>query len=180
MQKLFFFTALFFFINSNATALKEIKLKYFEKGHTFMSADSYRHMVEKAMKDLNNVYDFEDWLSALNENGHSIVLEGEDCWAVKKGLSTGKHTSVPYIENIQEAKFSRGSTKLFWKNCMEQLDYSSGEFLQKRIINEIENGVSWPCFSSKYSPRGRGISKIKKNDINEKLCPLMPPEKYFF
>lgn len=57
----FIFTALFFFINLNATALKEIKLKYFEKGHTFMSVDSYHHMVEKAMKDLNIVYDFEDW-----------------------------------------------------------------------------------------------------------------------
>ena len=128
----FIFTALVFFINSNATALKEIKLKYFEKGHTFMSADSYHHMVEKAMKDLDNVYDFEDWLSALNKNGQSIVLEGKDCWAVKKGLSAGKHTSAPYIDNIQEAKFSRGSSKLFWKNSMEHLDYSSGEFLQKK------------------------------------------------
>ena len=48
------------------------------------------------------------------------------------------------------------------------------------MMKEIENGVRWPCFSSKYSPRGRGISKIKKKDINEKLCPLMPPEKSKF
>ena len=41
------YTCLATFINSGATNLVEIKLRYFEKGHTFMSVDSYHHMFEK-------------------------------------------------------------------------------------------------------------------------------------
>ena len=77
-----------------------------------MSADSYHHMVEKATKDMGNVFDFDDWLEALNRNGQAIVLEAEDCQLIKKGLSSGKHTNVPYIEKIQELKFESNSSTI--------------------------------------------------------------------
>ena len=35
-----------------------VTIKYFEPGHTFMSADSFHRIVEQRLKQKNNVYDF--------------------------------------------------------------------------------------------------------------------------
>jgi len=40
-------------VNDPALAVEDITLKYFEPGHTFMSADSVHHGVEKSMKGLD-------------------------------------------------------------------------------------------------------------------------------
>jgi len=44
------FTTLVTVVNDQALAIEDITLKYFEAGHTFMSADSVHHGVEKAMQ----------------------------------------------------------------------------------------------------------------------------------
>jgi len=47
------FTSLISVVNDPALAVEDITLKYFEPGHTFMSADSVHHGVEKSMKGLD-------------------------------------------------------------------------------------------------------------------------------
>ena len=172
----YIYTSLAVFINSSASELVEITLKYFEKGHTFMSADSYHHMVEKLMNDMGSVFDFDEWIKALNQHGRAVILQGEDCLKVKRGLSQGKHVSMPHIEDIQQAQFVKGSSKLFWKESMEDESYSHSEFLQVKYMNMIQKGVNWPPFLKKYTSDRfcRGISHSKKENINTKLCPLMP------
>ena len=49
--------------------LNSITMKDFEKGHTFMSADTNHHLVEKAMCEVKNVYDYRDFVSCLEKNG---------------------------------------------------------------------------------------------------------------
>jgi len=44
------FTTLVSVVNDPKLAVEDISLKYFEAGHTFMSADSVHHGVEKAMQ----------------------------------------------------------------------------------------------------------------------------------
>ena len=34
---------------------------HFEKGHTFMSADSFHHQTEKEMRSKKNLHDFDDF-----------------------------------------------------------------------------------------------------------------------
>ena len=179
----YIYTCLVIFINSNTTELVEITLKYFEKGHTFMSADSYHHMVEQSMKEMGKVYDFDDWLKSLGQNGQALILEGNDCLMIKKGLSQGRHTSIPYIEDIQQAQFIKGSSKLFWKKNMESEKYCCGEFLQLKLVKMIEKGVIWPSYPRKYEKNAngcRGISNSKKQSIISKLCPLMPQKSREF
>ena len=55
-----------------------------------MSADSYHHQVEKAMKELKYVYDFQGWVSALNRHGCAVNLNVQDCYKFPKGVSQGK------------------------------------------------------------------------------------------
>ena len=51
----FLFTALANEVNVPSTSVQSITLKYFEPGHTFMSADSFHHKVEQAMKQKKRV-----------------------------------------------------------------------------------------------------------------------------
>ena len=53
----FLYTALVNKVNRLTTATKEITIKYFEPGHTFMSADSFHHKVEQAMQ-IEHVVEF--------------------------------------------------------------------------------------------------------------------------
>ena len=41
---------------------------------TFMSADTYHHLVEKATCKVKNVYDYSDFVSCLEKNGVALEL----------------------------------------------------------------------------------------------------------
>ena len=48
-------------------AIQLVDLKFFEKGHTFMSADSFHHSVERTIRELKDrgVYNFEDFKQVI-------------------------------------------------------------------------------------------------------------------
>ena len=43
-----------------------------------MPADSCHHLVEKAMKEMRNIYDYGDFVAALNKNGVGLVMDTSD------------------------------------------------------------------------------------------------------
>ncbi len=53
-------------MNSDTISQEDITLKFFERGHTFMSADSFHHGVEQQMRSRQGgvVYDFEDFVKS--------------------------------------------------------------------------------------------------------------------
>jgi hypothetical protein len=59
------FSYLVYIINSPETSTDVIRLKYFEPGHTFMSADAFHHQVEKSLQARDKVYDFDDYVSCV-------------------------------------------------------------------------------------------------------------------
>ena len=101
--------------SKNGTALQSIIIKYFEKGHTFMSADSYHHLVELAMARMKKVYDFKDFCDALENDGTLMVIKSTDFLQVPRGLSENSKFAEnhPKMDVIRIAKFVRGSTKIF-------------------------------------------------------------------
>lgn len=69
------FTASAIMVNSNQIVAEDITLKYFEAGHTFMSADSVHHGVEQSMKYMGNVYDFDDFVASVqNSNSKKMKI----------------------------------------------------------------------------------------------------------
>lgn len=56
-------------INCNDIAAQQIDLKYFEPGHTFMSADSFHHQVEHSLKKKERFMTFKTLLIALRMQG---------------------------------------------------------------------------------------------------------------
>ncbi len=58
------FTAMTSEVNHDEGGPDEIIFKYLEKGHTFMSADTFHSKVEKGMRQMKDVMDQDDFVSS--------------------------------------------------------------------------------------------------------------------
>ena len=64
-------------INAHEVAADEMTLRYFEAGHTFMSADSVHHGVEEQMRRMSggNMCDFSDYVDCIRQsNGKAMKI----------------------------------------------------------------------------------------------------------
>ena len=157
------------FTVNNHPSLLTITLKYFEKGHTFMSADSFHHQVEAAMREKKNVYDFQEFVDCINKSGIAVEMKPSDFIDYKKYLSAAKDTEYPLLSNVVEVQFRKGFTKMFWKTSFDESDYKSGEFLQKKFRARVEDGQA-----DKSNNAARGVQTAKKQSILQNIGPLIP------
>ena len=168
------YTALMSEVNSNAGPDK-VTLKYLEKGHTFMSADSFHARIEKGMRGKKLIHDFDDFQAAVAKYGKPVPMEISDFHNYQNGVSSGAFTHKPLLSNVQEVMFERGSTKIHWKTSMGDEAYQEGDFLKKKVAMSCMKGKAVPV---KESPRG--VSETKKADLVQKLCPFMPENRRKF
>lgn len=155
-------------INSDDTAINCIKLKYLQTGHTFMSADSFHHQVEKSLQQKGKVLDFEDFKNCVqtSNSGRTTCIEMnvndfldvKDC---SSRLKLNKTVPKPYLSNFCEVNFIRGSKKLLYKTKFNEEPVELC-FLTAKSLKE---GVSQPTI--KTSPRG--ISVVRKRNLIKKL-----------
>lgn len=160
-----------YFINAEQTSVKKIKLKYLETGHTFMSADSFHHQVEKSLKQKGKVLDFEDYKNCIqsSNSGKNICIEMRynDFLNVKDFSSRFKLNKTQpraYLSNFCEVTFVRGCRTLFYKTNFESAPIEL-DFLTNKALKE---GVPEP--EKKESPRG--ISVIRKQNLIKKLTAM--------
>lgn len=64
-------------VNSKEVSLKSLTIKYFEPGHSFMSADHFHHQVELSMKKHKTVWDFDDFVACVSSanGGKTDVIQ---------------------------------------------------------------------------------------------------------
>ena len=74
-QNYFLFTALVAAINRQGP--KKVLLKFFEPGHTFMSADSFHAKVEKKMRG-RHVEDFPEYEAVIDSCGINCPMKATD------------------------------------------------------------------------------------------------------
>jgi len=153
----------------------EVTLKYLEKGHTFMSADSFHAKVEGAMRKMKNLYDFDDFQAVINQHGTAVPMDVRDFSLWENGVSKAKFTQKPVLADCCVVQFRRGLSKIFWKNNMDSDEWKDGEFLKKKVSSASLRGVA---FESRCA--ARGVSQTKKTDIENKLCVLMPEDRKAF
>ena len=121
-------------INSSLVNLESITLKYFEPGHTFMSADSFHHQVEMAIKRKRRLDNFMDFVVAVKSKGEALVLNCKDFLTIPRGVSQGEFAKKkPKLEDVRIVKFTRESYKMFWKTRYSQVAFNSAQFLQRKI-----------------------------------------------
>ena len=119
-----------------------IILKYFEPGHTFMSADSFHHKVELAMRQKKRVEDFQDFVDIVNNCGRALVMSFDYFFEFPKSVSQAKYAqNKPKLQDVRVVKFVRGSNQICWKNDHRDNNFKSSSILQKKYEKSIEKGV---------------------------------------
>ena len=129
----YLYTSLLNEVNSEGGYASSVTLKYFEQGHTFMSADNFHHQVEQRMRQKKNVEDFQDFVDVVSSCGQSLVMKCNDFFDFPKGVSQASYTrEKPKPEQVQVIKFERGSMKMFWNESHKSESFKSSKFLQKK------------------------------------------------
>ena len=70
-------------VNKPGSMLETVTVKFFEPGHTFMSADSFHSLIEKGIKKKNKLQDFLDLVDVVNDRGEAMVLNFDDFYQVE-------------------------------------------------------------------------------------------------
>jgi hypothetical protein len=154
-------------------------VKYLEKGHTFMSADSFHSRVEKSLKRTPNVYDASDLKQVIANSSHNVTvmpLKFDQFREWDNGVSNAAYTAgKPRLADVQVVRFQKGSTDMYFKTNMDNAEYMSCSFLKRKCALNAANGK---LPQSRQRPRGVPAEKLE--DIIKKLCPLMPENRRAF
>ena len=154
----------------------EIIHKYLETGHIFLSADSFHGLVEKNMQKKGKVNMFPDFVSVVETCGgapKTVPMAPQDFQAWDKRVTGGKTTNVPYLKDLKEVKFVKGSCN--YKKQHEDVDFQELDFLMK-AQREMSLQVNHP----KQNMRPRGIPTWKRNGTIKALGSLMAERKKMF
>ena len=114
-----------------------ITIKYFEKGHTFMSADSFHASVERNIRQKKKLMDFNGFVECISKSGEVVEMRAEDFFDLPKKLlpKSAKNSSTityPKLSDVALVQFRKGSTKTFWKNRHTDDDFKESEFMMKK------------------------------------------------
>ena len=161
-------------VNAENMHVNTITLKYFERGHTFMSADSTHAEIEEQLRKMDKVCDFQDFVKCVEST--SCRAQEMEPKAFKKWVSgTSQHKlrktpDRPMLADISIAEFRRGNLEFFYKTEHTTDEFKSCSYLLDDFV-----------LSEKRSQNGaRGISDDKKKDILKKLVPLMSESRRQF
>lgn len=173
------FSFITYIINSNEINLKELNLKYFQSGHTFMSSDAFHHQVELALKKKKKVYDFKDFSECVaSANSKKVIVKEMDIDSfytfpdLTSQYKLSKINPRPYLQDMVFVQFQRGQRGLKFKSSFSE-DFQYLNFL----LQKYEKG-SLPQPRRKLIERG--VSKERKINILKKIQGLVPQNRLLF
>lgn len=175
-----FFSFCVYLVNSSDVALKSLTLKYFEPGHTFMSADSFHHQVEKSLKQMKKVYDFEDYKHAVQKANSAKVnvlemkINNFFNWEDKSSqYKLSRINPRPYLSDMVEVNFENGKHTLSYKCKFDEQEATVLNFL---VAKHQKNGLEKPKCKTVY----RGISQNRKDTLINRLQGIIPINRMNF
>ena len=167
------FTMLLHLVNSKIVATEEVELKYLEKGHTFMSADSKHKQIQQEMRNMRKIYDFDDFQTCVKKAKCEVMeMQIDNFQEWKSGMSPyalKKMQNRPYLDKMVHVKFMRGSHLIHYKNSYDN-QFEKADFLKSSFDLKEEPTKS----------KERGIQRTKKDEIMHRLAPLMPQSRHTF
>lgn len=168
-----------YMVNSDQVSVEIIELKYFESGHTFMSADSFHHQVEHSLRKKGKVYDFQDYVDCVQRANSGNVTVGvmelqnfhqwPDCTSQYK---LSRISPRPYLQSMVQVRFTKNKNTLEYKNDFNE------EFVTLNFMtaNAFKTGVPPP----KPLLIPRGILKERKENLLKKLSGIIPVNRLNF
>ena len=140
-----------------------------------MSADSYHHQVDQAMKSKKCLYNFQDFEDCLLVCGIPVVMTDADVYDYKNNHGTGKDTNYPLLKDVNEVILKRGSTKKYWETDHSEEVFQSGEFLTKKFRAVVLGDGLIP---KKNGPRY--VTESMFEEIKSMIGSLIPKQKMGF
>ena len=126
-----------------------VTIKYLEKGHTYMKADSVHGSIGKKMKKCDNIFTFDDFVQLCN-HASTVLMNFTSEQRCRKSKNK---PDLPLLSRISEVKFTKGKSSLEYKVDFDDDVYTEVHFLK-------------PKFDIKKFPSGhteaRGITKNTK------------------
>ena len=132
-----FYCSLVKAVNNINFTIKQITIKYLETGHTAMSANSDHQLINRQLKALPKIQDFNDFIVIVKRAGLSTFeMKNEHfmkfCDEISKHKLKKLGNERPFLKDVTVVEVRRGSENLFIKKCF--LDESFCEY-----INDIYN-----------------------------------------
>lgn len=137
-----------------------------------MSADGVHGLIEKKLKNMRNVYDFNDYMSAVETSRKQLTAVELNCDDFYEWRNERRQSSRFLLKNVVSATFQRGKRTVQFKTDFSSTEEFTVDFL-KRNFN-VNKELPPPTLHP------RGIHPSKKRGIVYHLCPLMPHNKRFF
>ena len=144
-----------------------ITLKYLERGHTYMRADSIHGAIGRKIRRVDSVCTFDDLLELIGDCGKNIRTVPLEIGKFRDWTSLRKQAkNLPRISKMRCVQFRKNSPSIYYKLS---LDYPNFSFIS--LSQNVPVELPPPRFAK------RGINSAKKDRIVESLVPLMPFEK---
>lgn len=162
-----------YIVNCAEVNLNKLVLKFFEPGHTFMSADQFHHQVEQSLKKKAKVYDFDDFtecIQAANSGKVSVISMKKDNFYDWQDYSSTfkikKAIPRPYLHDMILISFTRGENFLRYKTNF------AGETVMLNFLTAkyFKTGIPKP----KCRQHCRGVATDRKTGLLAKLQPIIP------
>lgn len=180
------FLHLILLINSSKIQVKELILKFFESGHTFMSADSFHAAVEGRMKKSPPItfHDFEEVVATAKRQVDVLTMDAKHFFAPKFTVTPymlSKCRPRPYIEQIRRVVIKKGNFMFVYSDTVQ----SEGElkacslFSKKnqKLVSEHSFDLE-TALSRQKEPVG--ITPERKKALLKAVLPLVEREKQKF
>lgn len=171
------FTGLVQAVNREDSVLKKVTLKYLQKGHTSMSADTVHQVCNKGLKRKKTVADMEDYVGAIEASSRVVQMQPSDFRDMRSGVSgqklklLGDCDSRPYLATFRVVEVRRGTDLLYTKK--------SHKIGQWRAYDLMKGS-----FRSDEQPQRRthprGVNRAKLQRLKQQLLPLLPMQRREF
>lgn len=182
-----FFAFLILFLNHGNTQTKQVTLKYFESGHTFMAPDSFHAAVEKQMKSSPpyTYPDFEEVVKRSKRNVEILSMGAEEF--IQPDFNVSQYTlnklnPRPYIDNIRKIVLKKGSLSFNYSDNVAATDEDlvSCQLFSKKQQKEIARPTYTLAKAFRRQERPVGISADRKASLIATIAPLVNEQKLDF
>jgi len=154
----------------------EVTIKYLEKGHTYMKADSIHGSIGKKLKKQAEILTFPDFVDLVDSSSKflkPVVLGTADFYefSAENRTRKTKNVTLPLLTNICSVTFKKDSRLMFFKTDFSQED-TAVDFLKPKF----NVSSSFPSPHTKH----RGISSSKRDGILQLLKEVPSTKKKFW
>ena len=85
-------------------------------------------------------------MNVVSDKGEVMELKFDQFYDVEKKISTAKFAEdKPLLKDVQVVQFQRNSTKMFWKQSYDDVEFKSALFLQKKGRESGRTPISTSC-----------------------------------